>query len=202
MTHLTPLRAASAWKSADAGASTAAWVEAGYIIRAHGVYGALRAALSIETGDAADTSATDDAWLSRCKQIQLVDKQGRKQPCTLTTCRLIHGAVLITCAEIVGREAAQLWAGAKVMVPKGAIPAPAEGEAYVYELAGARVQAIDATLLGTVHEVLDNAGQPLLVITAPDGTERLLPLVAQTLHRVDRDNHCLTVRVPEGLWEG
>lgn len=190
--------------SAEPGVGMGDWVDAGYIIRAHGVHGALRAALSNDGVGSTDDGAEDDldaAWLSRCKHIRLIDRAGRAQICTLSTCRLIHGAVLMTCAEIVGREAAQLWAGATLQVPRDAVPTPQDGEAYVYELAGAKVQDMQARVLGLVHEVLDNAGQPLLVIATGDGTERLLPLVPETLHRVDREAKTLTVRVPQGLWD-
>jgi ribosomal 30S subunit maturation factor RimM len=81
------------------------------------------------------------------------------------------------------------------------VPAAQAGEAYVYELAGARVVDTQGQQWGTVREVLDNAGQPLLVVISAEGVERLLPLVAQTLERVDRKAHCLTVRLPQGLWD-
>jgi ribosomal 30S subunit maturation factor RimM len=151
------------------------WVDAGYIMRAHGVHGALRAALSSQSANLPGAAADDHldaAWFARCKHVRLIDRQGRAQVCTLTSCRLIHGAVLMTCVEIVGRETAQLWAGASLQVPRSAVPAAQEGEAYVYELTGARVQDIQGQLLGRVHEILDNAGQPLLVIATEEGTER------------------------------
>jgi 16S rRNA processing protein RimM len=176
------------------------WVTAGYVARAHGVHGAMRAML----GDAAAHSGDDagrEAWYATWKQVRLIDRAGRQQVCTLTTCRPIHGAILFTCAEIVGREAAQLWAGASLQIAAACVPAADAGEAYVYELSGARVVDTQGAALGTVQEVLDNAGQPLLVIISPDGVERLLPLVPETLKQVDRDARSLTVRVPAGLWD-
>jgi 16S rRNA processing protein RimM len=164
----------------------AGWVTAGHIVRAHGVHGELRVHFDIPLEDV--------------PLLRVIPRLGEARTLKVEALRPVHGAALLRLAEVGSREAAQALAGATLQVDASALPPPEADEAYVFELAGATVRDEAGTLLGVAKEVLDNAGQPLLVLDA-DGTERLLPLVPATQRGYDREARALTVRVPEGLWE-
>jgi 16S rRNA processing protein RimM len=161
-------------------------VTAGHVVRAHGVHGELRVQF--------------DMPLEDVSRLRVISRAGEVRTLKVEALRAVHGAALLRLAEIGSREAAQALAGATLQVEASLLPAPEADEAYVYELAGASVRDEAGTLLGVAKAVLDNAGQPLLVVDA-DGTERLLPLVPATQLGFDRAARALTVRVPEGLWE-
>jgi 16S rRNA processing protein RimM len=167
------------------------WVQAGVIIRAHGVRGEIRVRF--------DMSPTQ--LLQPLDAVRVVPRRGASSIMHVTNCREIHDAALVTFKEVPSREAAQLLHGARLELPEASIPPMDEESAYMYELHGAEVQDGQGVVLGVVQRVDDNGGQALLVMAHPTEGERLLPLVSDTFAGFHRERRVLTVNVPEGLWE-
>jgi 16S rRNA processing protein RimM len=89
-------------------------------------------------------------------------------------------------------------AGGAIWVPRDTLADAGMGEAYVYELVGARVVDEAGNDVGTVGAVLAGAAQDLLRI---DPGERLLPMVPATMRGFDRARRVLTVAPIPGLWD-
>lgn len=114
--------------------------------------------------------------------------------------RTIHEGALVQLEGVDNRDVAQTLAGARLAIRSTDVPPTASDELYVYELEGFTAKDAAGVVLGQVRQVVDNAGQDLLVLDSPVG-ERLFPLVPQTLVGFDRDERVVTLRVPEGLWD-
>ena len=115
--------------------------------------------------------------------------------------RPVHRGALVTIDTVGNPEAAATWRGANVEVQACHIPPCEDGEFYLADLEGVAVFDVAGVHLGTMRQVMDNAGQPLGVIAATDGSERLLPLVPQTIKTFERAARRLEVCVPLGLWD-
>lgn len=165
------------------------WLDAGVVLKAHGVRGELRAALDVSVD-----------LLERVDCVRLVPRQGQPQVMNLVRARSADRTALLTFEEIADRDVALLWHGARLQMRRSDVPEPESGEYYVYELEGAQVQDEAGAALGTVRKVANNGGQALLELDGPEG-ERLLPLVPATLRHFDRQARLLTVVVPLGLWD-
>ena len=169
--------------------SDAAWIDYGYVLKAHGVFGDLRV-----------VSHADIPLPPSIEEMRLVPRRGPPRVVTLSRLRPVHGAYLVTFEEVSGREVARALKGATVQLHRSVLPALEGDEYYLFELKGARVVNEEGALLGEVSEILDNSGQVLLKLDY-EGAERLLPLVDAWGRGYTRDSHQLMVAVPQGLWE-
>ena len=167
------------------------WLDAGMILRAHGLRGELRVSLDWEM---------DPEMLLRLP-LRLKPRVGTPRPVQLLGLRSLHGrqglARLAGCND---RDEAQALQGARLQLQAEDVPPPEPGSYYLYELQGARVCDSAGTTLGSVRTIYDNGGQDLLVIDTPDG-ERLLPRVPELVRAYCRASHSLEVHVPAALWD-
>ena len=167
------------------------WLDAGRILRAHGVRGELRVAFA----------TAPDAALLRRVPLQLQLRHGPAQPVRIVQIRSIFGdEALVRLEGCDDRDAAMQLHGARLQLRASDMPPAEAGSYYLYELRGATACDSVGTPLGTVREIYDNGGQDLLVIDTPAG-ERLLPRVPQFVRRFHRAEHTLEICVPPALWE-
>jgi len=98
-----------------------------------------------------------------------------------------HGKVLIAQLEgIADRDAAEAAVGTQIAMPRSVLPAPVEGEYYWSELIGLNVLNRAHEALGEVTGLLETGAHDVLVVKA-GGSERLLPMVAAVIDRIDLD---------------
>lgn len=161
------------------------------LLRVHGVRGEAR----VELDDSSYPSPAIE------QQIQLTTPRGAAQIVTVASVRPIHGAYLVSFAEIPQREQLQVLSGSRLAVKSSSLPVPESDNAYVYELVGATAFDAQGGLIGEVTQVVNNGGQALLVMQSSQGQERMLPLVPQTFKAFDRQTMRLDVIVPIGLWD-
>jgi ribosomal 30S subunit maturation factor RimM len=86
-----------------------------------------------------------------------------------------------------------LWA------ERARLPDPGPGVSYAFQLAGMRVVDQAGRTLGTVADVIFNAGQPLLQLEGEAG--RLLPCQPPFMRHVDADAGVITLELPPGFDE-
>jgi 16S rRNA processing protein RimM len=89
-------------------------------------------------------------------------------------------------AKIAGcedRDAAALYRGKDVAVPRDAFPQPAANEFYWADLVGLRVVNEQGEDLGAVKEVFETGANDVLVVQG--GRERLIPFTAPVVKQVD-----------------
>ncbi|MDD4820850.1 MAG: ribosome maturation factor RimM [Flavobacteriales bacterium] len=83
-------------------------------------------------------------------------------------------------------------------LPMDCLPELEDGQFYYHEIEGYKV--IDSVKgdIGTLITVNDNAAQPLFEIDYR-GTEIYIPVVDDFIEKVDKEQHILYVKTPEGL---
>lgn len=106
--------------------------------------------------------------------------------------------LVVSLEGVASREAAELWAGAEILLPKDALPALEAGEYYWHQLEGLRVVTREGVDLGRVSYLFETGANDVLVVRgdaeAVDDKERLLPfLPGQVVHEVDLDAVRMTV---------
>ena len=141
-------------------------VPLGRIVGVHGVQGAVRLESWTEPRDR--IFAYQPWWLvgSDGSTVMLDGVQGRAQ-----------GKGLIALLPGVGdRDAAAAWVGSEILIPREALPAPAEGEYYWADLEGLEVVTVAGGVLGRVSHLIATGANDVLVVR--DGErERLLPFI-------------------------
>jgi 16S rRNA processing protein RimM len=114
--------------------------------------------------------------------------------------------VVIRLLGVDGPEAARALAGMDILLPcKGLVDLP-EGSYYIFELVGLRVVTLAGRALGTVRDVVETGGTPLLAVRPDpgvgDGREEILLPVARSICRIiDTRSGLITIDPPEGLLE-
>lgn len=108
-------------------------------------------------------------------------------------CRLHGGSLLAQIEGVVERDAAEALAGALMAIPRDTLPATRQDEYYWGDLQGMRVRNADEDDLGVVSGLIETGANDVLVVSTPDGRERLLPFVAKVVLEVDRDREEIRV---------
>lgn len=133
--------------------------------------------------------------------------KGRPKPHTVAACREHQGRLLLTVKGIADRDAAETLRGLEILVPAAELPEPDEGEVYLHELLGCRVELADGTHVGTFEGLLDGAAPQAeydtwIIATPPGpggGKEILLPAVPDFLLELDPDAGLIRIDPPPGL---
>jgi 16S rRNA processing protein RimM len=174
----------------------------GVIVRPHGIRGEVAVRSHTDNPDRFAEGAT------------FVTAGGRRAgaPSTLRVARAsAHRDGLRVAFEGIGdRNAAESLAGVELLVPREAVPQPAAGSYYLFELVGCRAFDEREGELGTVVELVEDGGGWLVLVEGSAGgaggdagaTRRIaLPFVEEFLVRVDREGRRIDWRLPEGLVE-
>jgi 16S rRNA processing protein RimM len=103
------------------------------------------------------------------------------------------GKLVAKIAGVDSREAAQALRGLQVALPRDDLPAPADDEIYIADLAGLRVINREGIELGQVQDVQESGAHPLLRVVAQDGRARLIPYVEAMIDSIDRDARTISV---------
>jgi 16S rRNA processing protein RimM len=93
------------------------------------------------------------------------------------------GTLVAKLAGCDDRDAAALYRGKQVAIPRDAFPLPAANEFYWTDLVGLRVVNEQGTDLGEVREVLETGANDVLVVHGE--RERLLPFTELVVKQVD-----------------
>ncbi|MEP7328104.1 MAG: ribosome maturation factor RimM [Betaproteobacteria bacterium] len=108
-----------------------------------------------------------------------------------------HGATLLAfLSGMPDREAAALFSGAEIGVPRSVLPEPEPGEIYWTELIGLAVVNREGVALGTVEAVDEFGAHPVLRVTDANEVpvrKRLIPFVDALVDSVDRAEQRITV---------
>jgi len=118
--------------------------------------------------------------------------------------RPFNEGMLVAFAEIPDRTAAETWRARYLLVPAAELPAPSDGEVYIHDLLGMRVELESGELVGTVDETYDLPQGLALDVrrAAPrDGETVLILYDERTIASVDKAARVIVVTPPEGLLE-
>jgi 16S rRNA processing protein RimM len=113
----------------------------------------------------------------------------------------MHGEELVLKFEGVGdRTSAEALRGMEIRIPLEERPPAPEGEYYLSDLAGCRMESVDGRLIGEVEGYLDFGAAPLLQVRQGE-RELLIPFAEGIYRKVDLENRLIVVELPEGLEE-
>lgn len=122
---------------------------------------------------------------------------------TLQTVRPHKGHLLIKCAEIDGRQAAEDCRGLWFFVPAAEAARLDEGSYWIHDIIGLGVVTTDGIRLGEITDVLATGANDVYVIRPADGVNQgrdvLIPAIADVVMGVDLAQHVMTVRLLDGL---
>lgn len=165
----------------------------GRVVRAHGTGGELKVAP--ETDDPARLAALPTLYVGRSEQdaaphaVQGVRFQQTKR----------GPLALVALKEVQDRGAAEALKKMRVFAAAADLPPLEEGEAFIHDLIGLRVESAEGESIGMVKGVLDVPSHALYVVARKNRPDALIPAVEAFVEEVDLDEGLLVVRPIEGL---
>jgi len=157
--------------------------------RAHGV-----------KGEVAVEVRTDDPDTRLAPGAVLLTEPVERGPLTVRSTRDHSGRLLVRFVGVEDRTAAEDLRGTLLQVDVDPAQVPDEDDAwYDHQLVGLAVVDTTGREVGTVAGVVHLPAQDLLSVLRPDGSEALVPFVAQIVPEVDVAGGCVVVAPPPGL---
>jgi 16S rRNA processing protein RimM len=158
----------------------------GRILKAHGVRGEMRVEILTDKPERF-------TWLEEV-YIGKDDPQLKK----IKAVRFHKSWALLKLQDCDDRDAANLLRSQLVQVPESeAIPLE-EGEYYLHQLIGLRVQTEEGEYLGSITEVIETKANNVFVVKK-DSAEILLPDISEVIREIDFESGIVTVRPLPGL---
>lgn len=109
--------------------------------------------------------------------------------------------VVLKLSGVTDRNQADALRGQDVEMDEAELEPLGEGQWYIRDLLGFRVQEEDGTPVGTLTDVLTDRPQDILVVRSGSGKEILIPLVEEFVPEIDTEAQMVIVRLIEGMAE-
>lgn len=116
---------------------------------------------------------------------------------SVAKCREASGHLYITLKGFADRGSVEKFRHALLQVPETALPPLPPGEYYRFQLIGVTVVAEDGRVLGTLDEIIETGANDVYRVHPSDGTDVLLPALADVVIAVDLDAKRMVVDPPE-----
>jgi 16S rRNA processing protein RimM len=116
----------------------------------------------------------------------------------IRTLRPHKNFLLVTLEGCDSMDAAEELIGWEICLPETDLPPAGPDEIYHYQLVGMTVRTTLGAEVGTVAEVLSLASNDVCVVRA-DGREHLIPLIADVVKEIDREQRRLIIEPMPGL---
>jgi 16S rRNA processing protein RimM len=176
-----------------------AFIIVGRVRKAHGI----RGEVVVET-----ITDAPDAIFASGRRVFAGTTTGELAPNRLelhvASVRPFNEGFLVGFAEVPDRTVAESWRGRYLLLPADEVAPPSDGEVYVHELVGMRVELLGGEAVGTVEETYE-LPQGLAIDVrrqAPREKETImLPYDERTVASVDRASRVIVVTPPDGLLE-
>lgn len=166
----------------------------GRVVRAHGTGGEVKVAP--ETDDPDRLAALPTLYVGRSERdaaphaVEGVRFQQTKR----------GPLALVKLEDVGGREAANGLKKMRVFAAAADLPPLEDGEAFIHDLIGLRVESAGDEPIGTVKDVLDVPAHAVYVVGRPGGRpDALIPAVEAFVEEVDLEAGRLVVCPIEGL---
>ncbi len=111
--------------------------------------------------------------------------------CRIEKSEVHSNAIVVKLAGCDDRDAAALFRGKQVAIPREAFPKAGANEYYWADLIGLRVVNMQAEDFGTVAEVFETGANDVLVVEGD--RERLIPFTEQVVKQVDIEARSIRV---------
>ncbi len=141
--------------------------------------------------------------LYELSEITLLGPNGEQHGAKLLGARPAGKRVLVRLEGCADRNAAAHLRGHRIAVLRSALPEPEAGEFYLCDLVGARVmlreQGGGLSPVGDVASVRSLPSVDVLVVRAPDGSEKQQPLGEPFIESVDAKARLVVLRTADAL---
>ena len=107
--------------------------------------------------------------------------------------------LIVSFREILDRTTAEQWRDRYFLVPRVEVAALHEGEVYVHELLGMRVQLESGEHVGDVVDIYELPQGLAIDVRRAGRADTVLLLYEQSVVSVHRDSKVVTVTIPDGL---
>jgi 16S rRNA processing protein RimM len=158
----------------------------GVVIGAHGVRGAVRLkSFAQQPEDIARYGPLEDESGATHYTVHLIGSA--------------KGSVIAKLTGVADRDRAEALQGARLYLPREALPPTEDDEYYHADLIGLAAIDRDGNRLGEVRAVHDFGAGDTLEITRPEGQPIMVPFTRAAVPMVDLAAGRIVVEVPEGL---
>lgn len=163
----------------------------GRIGRAHGIKGEV----SVEV-------RTDEPELRLGPGAVLATDPAATGPLTIATGRVHSGRLMLRFEGVTDRSGAEALRNTLLIAEVDPQEMPADPEEfYDHQLIDLDVVTVDGREVGRIAEITHLPYQDLLVVRRPDGSEALIPFVAEIVPEVDLEKQRAVIDPPPGLLE-
>ncbi|MBF0185254.1 MAG: 16S rRNA processing protein RimM [Magnetococcales bacterium] len=174
----------------------AEWISIGRLLGPFGVKGWIRVLSYTDPPEA--ILDYDDWWIGRAdsgdsptasqlRQVNLLDDE-------------VHARGIVVLLDgVENPEAARLWSGMGIWVPRSELPEAEEDAHYWADMIGCQVVEENGSPLGTVEYLFATGANDVLVVREAEGGERLLPFIREVVLEVDVTRRTITVRLMSGM---
>lgn len=142
---------------------------------------------------------TDEPELYENLESVFVESNGHLIPFFIVDAYLHKNDFLrIKFEDVDSEEEADSIMGCELYLPLEMLPKLEGNQFYFHEVIGFEVEDLQKGFIGTLKAINDSAAQALFIIDNK-GTEILIPMIDEFIHKVDRTNKKLILNAPEGL---
>ncbi|MBL8156733.1 MAG: 16S rRNA processing protein RimM [Anaerolineae bacterium] len=163
----------------------------GQFLRPHGIQGEMK--MRLLTSYPERLAQLKTVYLSRDPE------DPKPAPREVKRVRFHQEYALVTLNDVADRTQADGLREYFVMVPIAEAVPLDEGEYYLFQVIGLRVQTVDGEELGSITEVLQTGANDVYIVESPQHGEILIPVTPDTLVKTDLDAGILIVNLPDGL---
>lgn len=165
-------------------------VPLGKVTATHGIKGQLR--VTIYSGET-------DA-ITSVKSVMLQGGHGEVETFEVARAALHGKKVLLSLKGFDNINQVLHLVGRELIVTRGQLPEPEEGEFFWCDLIGLAVVTDAGELLGTLTEIISTGSNDVYVVTSAE-REYLIPALEDVVVKVDLEAGSMTVSPPEGLFD-
>lgn len=165
-------------------------VHCGRVIKPHGLKGELRVFWF----------ADSPVHISQLPRLYLRRKNSGPRAFNIQSSREHQGSVLVFLENISGRDQAEYWRHADIMVSARYLP-PENSQTSNIPEPGFSVFLPGGDLLGSLEDITDYKGSPVWTIITPQGAEILFPGAECFIQKIEPDQQKVVVNPPQGLLE-
>lgn len=96
-------------------------------------------------------------------------------------------------------EAAKSMVKKKLFLPMELLPELDTQDFYHHEVIGFKIEDINYGNIGIIADIVESNTNPIFKIDHPKGIEILIPVADDFIQNVDKENHKIIIKCPEGL---
>jgi len=139
----------------------------------------------------------DDRVFEPERKVIVIRGTGREDS-EIEFSRKQHGNQILKLRGVNSISEVERLVGAELAIPEKDLPPVTEGSFYTFQLKGCQIVVESGETLGTVIDVLDSGGTPILKVEGKDG-EILIPFAQSFLREMDLGQRRIEMSLPEGL---